>query len=189
MKLKYLASIILAFLSLPNLATAEEKPADDSVTVYIFLGEECIVSQYFTKQLNELHREFGGGKTAFLGLFPNPSSSNKKIEAFRQKYSLAFPLKLDVLQRHMDKFGVKVTPEVVVFNHSSQQVLYQGRIDNTFFRVGKRRQVTTSSELRDVLLAIRQEAFVPVPPTKAVGCFISPLGAGLKNVQMCAPDK
>ena len=189
MKFTIVPFFLLCFFAGANLAAAKNPPPSDSVTVYLFLGEECIISQYFTQQLNELHAEFSSEKLAFVGLFPNPSSSTEKMAAFRQKYGLAFPLKLDVLQRKMDEFGVAVTPEVVVFDHRSQQVVYQGRIDNTFFRVGKRRAVTTTAELRDVLLALRQKQGVEVPETPAVGCFITPLDAKLKNAPMCVPQK
>lgn len=174
------------FFASANLAAAENSPRPDSVTVYLFLGEECIISQYFTQQLNELHAEFSNEKLAFVGLFPNPSSKPKKITAFRQKYGLAFPLKLDPLQKKMDAFGVNVTPEAVVFNHATGEVAYQGRIDNTFFRVGKRRTVTTTSDLRDALQLLAEGKKINTPKTAAIGCVITALDGNLKNIPMCS---
>jgi len=185
--MRYTYSILFSilFMCFAFSAKAGCGPRPDSVSVYVFLSEECIISQYFTKQLNELHEEFAGDNLNFVGLFPNPSSQPKKMDAFRQKYGLDFPLKVDVLQRKMDAFEVKVTPEVVVYNHSEKEVLYQGRIDNTFFRVGKRRRVTTTSELRDALQNFTEGKEVEVNQTVAVGCVITALGNEMKNVPMC----
>jgi hypothetical protein len=68
---------------------------------------------------------------------------------------------------------VTVTPEVVVFDETAGRVLYQGRIDNLFERVGKRRRVVTLHELKDALDAIRNNIPVPVARTTAVGCLLN----------------
>lgn len=186
MKYTYSIFTLLLFLAFANLAEAKKGPTPDSLTVYVFLSEECIISQYFTQQLNQLHQKYSNDHLNFVGLFPNPSSNSKKMEEFQRKYGLSFPLKLDKLQRKMDKFGVKVTPEVVVFNQSENRVEYQGRIDNTFFRVGKRRRVTTTSELRDALSSLTTGGEIDTNVTPAVGCVITALDGNLKNAPMCS---
>lgn len=69
-------------------------------------------------------------------------------------------------------FGVSVTPEVVVYDETTGQVRYQGRIDNLFERVGKRRRVVSSHDLRDALLALREGREVARSRTTAVGCLL-----------------
>ena len=68
--------------------------------------------------------------------------------------------------------GATVTPEVVVYNESKQQILYKGRIDNTYARIGQKRRITTTSELKDVLEAIKNNQAVLVSHTQPVGCLI-----------------
>ena len=160
-------------------------PEPSNYTIYIFLGEECIISQQYTLLINRLHKEYTGEQIEFIGLFPNPSSNKEKMAVFQEKYKLGFPLKHDALQKEMARFGVKVTPEVVVFNKKNKTVIYQGRIDNMFFRVGKRRTITTTSELEDVLKAIQKDQKIENKKTDAVGCFITPLDPNLKNIPMC----
>ena len=160
-------------------------PEPDHFTVYVFLGEECIISQQYTLLLRQLHAAYADEQVNFIGLFPNPSSNEKKMEAFKEKYEIPFELKHDALQQKMDRFGIKVTPEVVVFSHAKEEAVYQGRIDNMFFRVGKRRTITTSSELEDVLKRIKNNELITAHRTQAVGCFITPLDANLKNIPMC----
>ena len=159
-------------LIFPFLLVAVRATSQDSISVYLFLHDECVISQNYTALLNRLHGEYGE-EIAFVGLFPNFSSKPDKIEAFRQKYHITFPLKTDYYKTITKAMGATVTPEVVIYDHTTGQKLYQGRIDDTYFRVGKRRTVTTTSELEDALRAIRAGEQVPVSETDAVGCFIN----------------
>ncbi len=177
--------LALPVLAFPNVKSESPKP--ERISVYLFLGEECIISQQYTLLIRRLHKEYASDEIRFLGLFPNPSSNSEKMAVFKKKYKLGFDLKIDALQHKMDEFGVKVTPEVVVFDHLKKEVLYQGRIDNTFFRVGKRRTITTTSELEDVLISLKDKKPAALEKTSAVGCFITPLDGNLKNAPMCKP--
>lgn len=162
-------------------------PPQRSIEVYVFMGEECIISQYYTLTLKQLWQTYAGESIHFQGFFPNPSSSPEKIKAFQDKYDLPFALTLDLQQEKMHRFGVKVTPEVVVFDKVEQQILYQGRIDNTYFRVGKRRAITTRTELEEVLQAVKANEKPAVENAPAVGCFITKLQLLSSDVPMCKP--
>ncbi len=159
-------------LVFPFFLLAVRAISQDSISVYLFLHDECVISQNYTALLNQLHEEYGK-EVAFVGLFPNFSSKPDKIEAFRQKYHISFPLKTDYYKTITKAMGATVTPEVVIFDHTLGQKLYQGRIDDTYFRVGKRRTVTTTAELEDALHAIRKGKPIPITETDAVGCFIN----------------
>lgn len=143
----------------------------DSVTVYIFLREDCVISQNYTLILNQLHQKYANEKIGFIGIFPN--SKDEQIAAFQQKYKLPFPLKSDYFTAITKKLGATVTPEVVVYNQVCNEILYRGRIDNTYFKVGKKRTVTTTSELEDALKAIQTGQPIPIKETEPVGCLIS----------------
>ena len=69
------------------------------------------------------------------------------------------------------KYGATVTPEVVLVDDKGT-VRYQGRIDNSYARVGKRRTRTTSSELKDALKAVTSGKPVKTPAVPAIGCII-----------------
>ena len=94
------------------------------------------------------------------------------IERYREKYSLPFPAKTDYFKKLTKRFKATVTPEVVVFNESKETILYQGRIDNTYYKLGRKRGVTTTSELATVLENHTNGEPVSIAFTKAVGCFI-----------------
>lgn len=164
--------VLYSFTSFP-LQAKSIAPDRDSINVYIFLHEDCIISQYYTILLKELHKVYGDENIQFIGLFPNFSSKHKKIQAFKEKYNIPFPLKTDYYHTKKEAFGASVTPEVIVYNESQAAILYKGRIDDTYARVGVRRRVTGSSELKNALEAIKNNKAIEVKETIAVGCIIN----------------
>lgn len=167
---------LILFISLTHdnytLASSPQLKPDDSVTVYIFLHESCIISQYYTLTLKELHKTYTNEHLQFIGLFPNFSSRPENIEKFKETYQIPFTLKPDYFHQKKEPLGATVTPEVVVYNETIQKILYQGRIDDTYARVGQRKRVTTTSELKDALEAIQNGQSISISHTQAIGCFI-----------------
>ena len=142
--------------------------------VYVFLGETCPVSRHYTLTLRELHAEYAAEELEFIGVFPNRLSTPTAIAAFKEKYLLPFSCIRDSAHTWVKRFGITVVPEVVVVD-SSNAAIYQGRIDNAFARVGRRRRVVTERDLADVLNAIRDKTPPAFRKTQAIGCFITPL--------------
>lgn len=145
----------------------------DSITVYYFLGEDCKICQYYTPTMNELYEKYNSEDVSFIGLFPNHFSSPDSIDIFKQKYAIPFTLKKEFFLTKTKEFDVKLTPEVVVYNETEEEIMYQGRIDNSYYKLGRRRQVVTSHELRDVLRCIVDGREVDVPAATPIGCLIS----------------
>ena len=111
-----------------------------------FLHESCVISQYYTLPLRELHKVYADENVQFIGLCPNLSSKPNQIETFKEKYQIPFELKTDYYHKKKEAFEVTVTPEVVVYNESKGQLIYRGRIDDAYARVGKRKRMTTTLE-------------------------------------------
>ena len=143
-----------------------------SYKVYIFLGETCPISQYYTLTLKNLYTKHASEELEFIGVFPNQLSTPTSIAAFKTKYALPFPCIRDADHIWVKRLEASVTPEVVVVDSSK---IYQGRIDNTFARVGKRRRVITEHDLADVLNALQDDIPPAFRQTQAIGCFITPL--------------
>lgn len=163
--------IILLFTGLE--LSAKMATDNDSITVYIFMREDCKVCQNYTLKWQDLHETYANDSIRFVGVFPNFSSKPKKIDAFKNKYQIPFDFVHDYFKTLTNRFGATVTPQVVVFNHNEKKILYNGRTDNTYFRVGKRRTVTTTSELKDALEAIKNGQPIEITETAPVGCFIN----------------
>jgi thiol-disulfide isomerase/thioredoxin len=164
---KIIFKIILCFLISPSFAQK------DSLTVYVFLAETCPICQNQTASLRDLYEEFYAKGIRFVGVFPNETiTDEKQILAFKKKYKLPFEVIIDKNQTITTSFGATITPEVFVFNNNSQKTLYSGKIDNSYERIGRRRQVVTAFYLKDALSQILNNQIVTNSKTDAVGCFI-----------------
>lgn len=147
--------------------------ATDSISVYVFLSETCPICQNQTLTLRQLYTSYAQKGVSFTGLFPNEEfSTPESIAKFGKKYKLEFELKGDEGQKMVSRFGASITPQVYVVRNSTQEVLYQGRIDNGFEGIGKKRQVITAFYLRDALESILNSLPVAVKQTQPVGCYI-----------------
>ena len=162
---------IILFLGL-SLLTSIGLSSRDSVSLYIFLLDDCVICQSYTPKINDLHKVYGS-EVEFIGVFPNFSSKPEKIDAFKDKYGLNFELQTDYWKTLVKKLDVSVTPEVVLYNHNRNIVLYKGRIDDEFVALGKRRRVITAHDLEIALQNLSSGLTGPFQFTEAVGCFIN----------------
>jgi len=162
---------ITVILLLSSMSLFSQK--SDSISIYYFLAEDCKICQYYSLTMNELHEEFASDSVAFIGLFPNHFSTEEGIQNFKEKYNIPFPLKREYFQTKTKLFGATITPEVVVYNESKKQIIYQGRIDDSYYKIGRRRQVITTNELESVLSSIQKGEKPNVESIKPIGCFIS----------------
>ena len=140
-------------------------------TVYVFLSETCPICQSYTLTLKELYNKYKDQHIDFIGVFPNYYSTQKSIEEFRKNYSIPFGLTLDKNSVFTNHFKATITPEVFV-ETTDKKIIYSGRIDDSFYALGKRRTIITSTELADALSQIASKQPVKTPKTQAVGCII-----------------
>lgn len=146
----------------------------DSLTVYVFLMDECLISQYYTPELTRLNETYSEKGVGFIGYFPNSATSKEAINKFGQDFRIDFPLKIDDDQFFVKKFEINVTPEVAVWDHRSDRLIYRGRIDDSYVRVGKRKLHPQHHDLEDIINAwIALESTDQLTETQAIGCFIN----------------
>lgn len=164
---------LLFFLLLllpPCLLARPEVPV--AATVYVFLADTCPICQNATPVLRELAATYAPHGVRFVGVFPAPQMRPADIILFQKQYPLPFALRLDEQQQLTRRLGARITPEVVVLAPDGATVLYQGRIDDSYARLGQRRTVVQHHELREALAAIVARQPVPTTRTEAVGCLI-----------------
>ncbi|HMP28183.1 MAG TPA: thioredoxin-like domain-containing protein [Saprospiraceae bacterium] len=141
-------------------------------TVYIFMLEECVICQNYCPKINTIYEDYHD-KFNFLLVFPSFISKPSTIEKFYKDYNIKIPYKTDFYKTLVNKFDVNVTPEVVIYDPKQESVLYKGRLDNSFFALGKRRKSGIST---DLVIAIEQilSGQSPRPSsTQAIGCIIN----------------
>lgn len=142
------------------------------VDVYVFLHDECIISRFYTLPLNQMQDEFGD-MANIIGVFPNPKMDDARIKQFKETYKVNYDLIIDGEYELTNQLGATVTPEVFVVNRDDEKIVYAGRIDNAYARVGKKRPKTTRHELREVLQQIKNEVPITVVAEPAIGCYIT----------------
>ncbi|MEM9723234.1 MAG: hypothetical protein AAGA10_28455 [Bacteroidota bacterium] len=92
MKLKKVWLLVLSCLFSLQLIAYLIRDIQDSITVYVFLHESCVISQFYPLELGELYEECADDNLNFVGLFPNVSSKPEQIQAFQDTYGIPFEL-------------------------------------------------------------------------------------------------
>ena len=173
MRLLFCFLFLMAFQSFLKAQSVD--PHSPEYQVFIFLSDECLISQYYVQTLDSIHEHYSSDSIEFLGVFPNESTSVADIDTFKQIFGLEFTMIKDEEQSITRKWGATVTPEVIVAKMKDESILYKGRIDDAYFRVGKKRTVKTTSELRDVLFSLKNNQPIHTQSQQAIGCFIQGL--------------
>jgi peroxiredoxin len=163
---------LIFFFAITLQCISQTKVAAHKATVYIFLSDVCPICQSYTLPLKKLYESYKDKGISFIGLFPNEGVSKKDVSEFRKTYDIPFDLQLDKEAVLAKKFRATITPEVFVEGKPGV-ILYTGRIDDSFYAVGKRRNSISTHELEDALAQITSKQKVTNPRTQAVGCIIS----------------
>ncbi len=172
--MKLLFYFFIPFMALGNEKISESNEmANDDIEVNIFMNEDCKICQFYTLKLKELHKEFASDKIVFRGIFPAKEAENEKLQAFKKAYKMPFEMVNDKEQIITKELKATITPEVIVFNKSKNEIIYRGRIDDSYYKVGRRRNANRTNELFDVLTAITLNKKVETNNQPAIGCYIS----------------
>lgn len=165
---KYFLSLFLIGIVPFNIVKSQSQ-----YKVYFFLLEDCKISQAYISEIKRIEKEFANDSIHFIALFPNATSTEQSVETFNKKYKLPMPCKQDLQRMVADRYQISVLPEVLVINETQHQKLYQGRIDNLFVAIGKRRKKASEFDLKEVLKGIVNGQQLPYRKTAAIGCFLS----------------
>jgi len=109
----------------------------------------------------------------FQGLFPNRYSNEEGIANYAENHEITIPLKREYFGTMARKFGVTITPEVVLYDEKNDQVLYQGRIDDSYVRVGRRKRFIKSKDLEKAILQLIDGKAIETKATQPIGCYIT----------------
>lgn len=149
-------------------ADVEDEPI---ATMWVFLNTTCPVSEVEAPYIRALRDTFVDKGIRFVGVFSGEHADTLEIEEFLLKHHLTLPILYDKDLLAANSLGADVTPQVVIVL-PDESVVYKGRVNNLFERIGKRRQVITHHDARDVLSAIVAHKIPAYHTTEAVGCFI-----------------
>jgi len=166
-------TLLVSGASPPTRPRVPEGAAAPKATVYVFLAPDCPICQAAVLPLRELAARYTPQGIGFIGVFPDQTLTPADLKRFGTTYQLSFPLQPDGGHQLTRRFGATITPEVVVAD-AQGRTLYQGRIDDSFARIGQRRTIVRHHELADALAAVVAGKPIAVTRTEAVGCLIEP---------------
>lgn len=171
MRLRFL--LIVIWTSFSTLALSQSDLYSDSISVKFFLLDECRICQYYGPEFQQYYEDYKNDQIDFIGYFPNFSSKKENIARFKETHSIPFPLKTDYFKTQSKKFNAEVLPTVVVYDEVKKAILYAGRIDDRYHKVGQQKRVITSYDLKNALDSILADKPISVKNTQAIGCFIN----------------
>jgi peroxiredoxin len=142
--------------------------------VYFFIGVECPISNRYAPEIQRIVAAYKDRGIAFFGVQSDPELKPETAQKHATEFGLPFPVLLDPEQTLAARFGVALTPTVVVVKPGGQ-VLYRGRIDNRYLDFGRYRNVGIKPDLRNALDAFLEGKAIAEPVTKSIGCGLPPL--------------
>ena len=140
-------------------------------TVLIFIDHECPVSNGYAPEISRLASEYKLQNVDFDLIYAEPNFTNKQAVAHAKAFDYTIQSFTQSWRKLVRKTGAKITPEAVVLSPTGT-VLYDGRIDDQFARIGIKRDRASLHDLQNALGNILANKPVAVPRTKAVGCYI-----------------
>ncbi len=140
-------------------------------SVFVLLSPECPLSQNYTLILHNLERKFRSKNIKFYIIIPGSDFSFEEITDFEKQYNVTATVLLDNKYLLTKALAATVTPEAIIADQEGKKI-YQGKIDNWAFALGKKRQVITEYYVEDALYAHLENQPITTKQTTPVGCFI-----------------
>lgn len=159
------------FQSLDGKAAHPLTFARAKATAWFFVGSECPISNSYAPELNRLDKEFRDKGVSLYLVYSDPSEKRASALAHWKSFHLAMPGILDPRQELMKKAGASRTPEAAIFD-SGGNLVYRGRIDDRWPKLGVARTKAQKRDVHDVLEAVLKGRKGRFAFTEAVGCYI-----------------
>jgi len=137
----------------------------------VFVRVDCPISNGYAPELNRIFRDYASQGIDFYLVYIDENISIEQAKQHAAEFGYHCPVLLDEKRRLVSALKISVTPEVAIVSRTGD-LLYHGRIDDTYAAFGQKRFAPTTHDLRDALDAIAHDRAVAVSSTAAVGCSI-----------------
>lgn len=145
-------------------------------TALVFLATECPVCREYVPELNRLAAKGKEGSVAVLGVAADRELTRRQVARFQEEFGVAFPLLCDEAGELAAALAPTHAPEVFLVD-AEGKIVYRGRIDDRFPKVGQRRTQPATRDFEVALDALTSGSAIPSARTEPVGC---PIEAGTK---------
>jgi thiol-disulfide isomerase/thioredoxin len=149
---------------------------EGKASVLFFITSDCPISNSYAPEIQRICSEYGTKGVGCDLVYVDPDLTAADVKKHVKDFGYSnVPAILDSAQKLVKAAGATITPEAAVIGPSGD-VLYRGRIDNVYAALGKRRPEATEKDLRKALDEVLSGKSVSTPRTKAIGCYIPPVG-------------
>jgi peroxiredoxin len=177
------AAVLLLFALIPltvlpidedkTAATVKEQIDWDAhnVTVLFFILHDCPICNRYVPAINRVARDYRNRGFRFIAVYSDIDFPAEEAQKHSREYQFDFPFVIDADHRLAARFGIKVVPQVAVLNRK-RELLYQGRIDDLYADIDKKRPAAIHHDLQEALENIAAGIKPARSWAPAVGCPI-----------------
>jgi hypothetical protein len=152
------------------------KPFEDEATrgiALIFISTDCPIANSYQPQLQRLAAAHAKNGIRLFMIHPSRDVTLEEARQHAAEFKIESRVVIDADQSIARRVGATVTPQAFVFARDQKAPFYEGRIDDLYAALGKKRGVATTHDLADALTALIDGRPVEHAKTQAVGCYIS----------------
>ena len=142
--------------------------------VLVFVTDDCPVANAFSPEIARLSKEYKEKGVQFFLVEVDSDTTAQQAAAHAKEYSLDLPILLDRDHRLIKYADARKTPQAAVITGDTQ-VVYSGRIDDRFGKLGRQKPEPSKRDLKDAIDAVLEGKAVAVSRTEAIGCPIADL--------------
>lgn len=145
-------------------------PEGKKLAAFVFVTNDCPISNAYAPEINRLVAEYGKKGVAFSLVHVDAALPRADAAMHAKEYGFKCRVLMDPKHLLVKRLEATITPEAAVVNDEGK-LLYRGRIDDRYADLGKLRPARTK-DLRNALDAALTGKPIPNPRTKAVGCLM-----------------
>jgi hypothetical protein len=138
---------------------------DARVSVVVFLGTDCPISNKYLPDLADLAKVHSS--VPVVAVISDPHTTRAQAVEHRKKFAIPLTEVFDATGELAALFKPVATPEAFVVKDGA--VFYRGRIDDRWEKIGKEREREPRKDLAEAIQAALEDRAV-TRETKAVGC-------------------
>lgn len=151
-------------------------------TVLVFTATTCPIANAYSPEIQRIRAEYEPLGVRFFLVYADCDDTAELVREHLESFGYEVPGLLDHDQRVRRRVGAEVTPEAFVLDGSGE-VLYRGRIDDTYVDYGKQRAAPSRRDLRLALDAVLAGGRPEVDLTQAIGCYIPDPPASIEGTR------
>ena len=150
-------------------------PPDGRVHLLVFVTTDCPIANGYAPEVQAIAADYAPrGVRTFL-VQVDPEVTPELARAHAADFGYTVEVLLDPKHELVGATAAEVTPEAVVVlpdTPAGGPYAYQGRIDDWYEDLGRKRRFPRNHDLRAALDAVLAGRPVEVPRTRAIGCLV-----------------